>query len=126
MIPCGAVEKGGDPHGRIIHDYSYAPKNDFSINDALLDNSVQYISFVERARSLAKVNWYWAIDLKNGYRQLPVHPSDWATQVYSLGPDEHYIDVCMPFGKANSSKIFCFWVQNWCRAFRYHYQKRVN
>ena len=32
----------------------------------------------------------------------------------------------MPFGKANSSKIFCFWVQNWCRAFRYHFKKRVH
>ena len=76
MIHCGAVAKGSDPQGRIIHDHSYAPKNDFSINDALLDNSVQYISFVERARALASVNWYRAIDLKNGYRQLPVHHSD--------------------------------------------------
>ena len=56
VIPCGAVAKGNDPHGRFIHDYSYTPKNDFSINDALLDNSVQYISFVERARALALVN----------------------------------------------------------------------
>ena len=56
VIPCGDVAKGNDPHGRIIHDYIYAPKNDFSINDALLDNSVQYISFVERARALASVN----------------------------------------------------------------------
>ena len=31
----------------------------------------------------------------------------------------------MPFGKANSSKIFCFWVTNWCAAFRYHFNKRV-
>ena len=31
----------------------------------------------------------------------------------------------MPFGKANSSKVFCFWVTNWCRAFRFHFQKRV-
>ena len=53
-----AVEKGGDPYGRIIHDYSYAPENDISINDALVDNSVQYISFVERARALSAVNWY--------------------------------------------------------------------
>jgi len=32
----------------------------------------------------------------------------------------------MPFGKSNSSKIFCFWVQNWCKAFRHHFQKLVN
>ena len=55
VIPCGAVTKGSDPHGRIIHDYSYAPKNDFSINHAF-NNSFQYISFVERAHALASVN----------------------------------------------------------------------
>ena len=38
---------------------------------------------------------------------------------------EHYIDICMPFGKANSSKVFCFWVSNWCRAFRIHFERRV-
>ena len=32
----------------------------------------------------------------------------------------------MPFGKAISSKIFCFWVTNWCAAFRYHFRKRVS
>ena len=32
----------------------------------------------------------------------------------------------MPFGKSNSSKIFCFWVQNWCKAFRHDFQKLVN
>ena len=87
---------------------------------------MSYISFVERARALASVNWYFAVDLENGYRQLPVHPSDWATQVYSLGPNEYYIDICMPFGKANSSKVFCFWVSNWCRAFRIHFERRVS
>ena len=32
----------------------------------------------------------------------------------------------MPFGKANSSEIFCFWVRNQCRAFRPHFEKRVD
>ena len=125
VIPCGAVPKGDDPHGRIIHDYSYAPPNTESLNSCLLNTSVTYISFIERARKLAPFNWYFAVDLENGYRQLPVHPSDWHTQVYSLAQDEYYIDICMPFGKSNSSKIFCFWVQNWCKAFRHHFQKRV-
>ena len=47
--------------------------------------------------------------MKNGYRQLGVHPSEWYTQVYSLGKNEFYIDLNMPFGKANSSKVFCRW-----------------
>ena len=103
VVPCGAVPKGTDPHGRIIHDYSFAPENTRSLNESLLENSVQYITFKQRVAALSKYAWYFAVDLKNGYRQFPVHPTDWHTQVYSLGQNEHYIDVCMPFGKANSS-----------------------
>ena len=65
--------------------------------------------FQERARLLSQVFWYFKMDLENGYRQVPVAPIDWHTQVYSLGPAEYYIDLAMPFGKANSSKHFCAW-----------------
>ena len=106
LTPCGAVRKGDNPHGRIVHNYSHE-FDGVSLNDALLDNSVTYISFKERVHLLAQVSWYFKMDLKNGYRQLPVHPSEWHTQVYSLGPSEFYIDLAMPFGKANSSKKFC-------------------
>ena len=105
-IPCGAVPKGDDRHGRIIHDYSYAVR-DGLINSALLEISVRYIAFKERVKTLSKISKYISADLKAGYRQLPLNPDDWHTQVYSLGPQEYYIDLCMPFGKANSSKIFC-------------------
>lgn len=74
-IPCGAVPKGDDPHGRIIHNYSHE-FDGRSINDALLDNSVHYISFKERVELLQHVKWYIKLDLKDGYRQLPVHPSE--------------------------------------------------
>ena len=77
------------------------------MNSALIHTSVEYISFVDRARVLSKVSWFVKVDMKNGYRQLGVHPSEWFTQVYSLKPDEFYIDLNMPFGKANSSKVFC-------------------
>ena len=66
---------------------------------------MEYITFKERVAILATVSWYVVVDLKAGYRQLPVTPADWNTQVYSLGPKENYIDICMPFGKSNSSKI---------------------
>ena len=105
--PCGAVPKNDDPLGRIIHDFSFPSKTKESINSALINTSVKYISFVERARQLSKVDWYIKVDLKNGYRQLGVHPSEWHTQVYTLGDKEYFIDLNMPFGKANSSKIFC-------------------
>ena len=106
ITPCGAVTKGDDPHGRIIHNYSYE-FDGISLNSVLVDNSVQYISFKARVELMAQVSWYFKVDLKNGYRQVPVNPKDWHTQVYSLGPNEYYIDIAMPFGKANSSKLFC-------------------
>ena len=104
--PCGAVPKKGDPFGRIIHNYSHE-FNGVSLNGCLIDNSTEYIGFRARVALLDPVNWYIKLDLKDGYRQLAVHPSDWRTQVYTLGVDEHYIDIAMPFGKANSSKLFC-------------------
>ena len=107
-IPCGAVPKGEDPHGRIIHNYSHE-FDGHSINDALLDNTVKYISFKKRVVLLQNVTYYIKLDLKDGYRQLPVHPTEWKTQVYSVDQSEYYIDLAMPFGKANSSKIFCRW-----------------
>ena len=66
VTPCGAVPKGTDPHGRIIHDYSFAPQNSHSLNSSLLENSVHYISFKERVKALSSVSWYFAVDLKNG------------------------------------------------------------
>ena len=90
MVPCGAVPKGGDKFGRIIHNYSYPHKKSLSVNSALTNTSVEYITFKKRVALLAEVDWYIKADLKNGYRQLPVHPADWHTQVYSLGPEELY------------------------------------
>ena len=125
-IPCGAVPKNNDPAGRIIHNYSYPTAKAGSVNSALINTSVAYISFKERVTLLEKVDWFIKADLKNGYRQLPVHPSDWYTQIYSLGPNEHYIDINMPFGKANSSKIFCTWTTAWCTSFQNHFQNHYS
>ena len=122
-IPCGAVPKNNDPAGRIIHNYSYPSAKAGSVNAALINTSVAYITFRERVALLDNVDWFIKADLKNGYRQLPVHPSDWHTQVYSLGPKEHYIDLNMPFGKANSSKIFCTWTTAWRISFQKHFEK---
>ena len=75
-IPSGSVAKGTDPHGRIIHDYSFAPDGKNSINSSLVENSVQYVSFRDRVAALSLVSWYVAVDLKSGYRQLPLSPTD--------------------------------------------------
>ena len=59
-----------------MHDYSYAGFDGMSINDALLENSVEYIAFKDRVEALSKVSWYIAVDLKAGYRQLPLSPAE--------------------------------------------------
>lgn len=126
VIPCGAVPKNDDPFGRIIHNYSHPDKFSGSINSALTNTSVKYNTFKERVSCLSRVDWFVKVDLKNGYRQLPVHPSDWHTQIYSLGPNEFYIDITMPFGKANSSRIFCRWTSAWCKSFKFHFQNHYS
>ena len=75
ITPCGAVPKGDDPYGRIIHNYSHE-FDGISLNSVLVDNSVKYISFKDRVELLAQVSWYFKVDLKNGYRQVPVNPAD--------------------------------------------------
>ena len=123
--PCGAVPKKEDPYGRIIHNYSHK-FDGMSLNDCLLDNSVQYISFKERVELLDSAVYYVKLDLKDGYRQLAVHPSEWRTQVYTLGVDEHYIDIAMPFGKSNSSKLFCRWSALWFKSCIVRFNQKYN
>ena len=79
VVPCGAVPKNGEKNARIIHNYSHLHKNALSVNSALTNTSVEYITFKKRVALLAEVDWYIKADLKNGYRQLPVHPSNWYT-----------------------------------------------
>ena len=64
IIPCGAVPKNNDPWGRIIHNFSYPNKSVNSINSALIDTSVEYISFIKTVSLLAQVDWYLKVDLK--------------------------------------------------------------
>ena len=54
-IPCNATEKGGDPRGRIIHDYGYFPKGSYSVNAAHSSTTVKYISVRERVELLQDV-----------------------------------------------------------------------
>ena len=49
--PCGAVPKKDDPYGRIIHNYSHKIDG-ISLNDCLVDNSTEYISFKGRVELL--------------------------------------------------------------------------
>ena len=54
-IPCGAVEKDGDPVGRIVHDYGHYKRGSYSINAAHSSTSVEYLTFIQRAQILNNI-----------------------------------------------------------------------
>ena len=54
-IPSSAVTKGGDPLGRIVHDYGYYKRGSYSINAAHSNTSVTYIKTQERILLLEHV-----------------------------------------------------------------------
>ena len=56
VIPCGVVPKIDDPVGRIIHNYSHLDKLSNSINSALTNTSVEYITLKESVARLSRVD----------------------------------------------------------------------
>ena len=54
-IPCSAVEKDGDPIGRVVHDYGFYQRGSYSINAAHSNTSVRYDSIRRRVLVLDKV-----------------------------------------------------------------------
>ena len=55
-IPSGAVIKGTNPYGRIVHDYGFFKKGSYSINSAHSDTSCKYLKTKERIQLLEHVN----------------------------------------------------------------------
>ena len=53
-IPCGAVAKGDDPMGRIVHDYGYYHTNSYSVNATHSCTSVKYLSSKEVAKNIGQ------------------------------------------------------------------------
>ena len=71
-----AVPRNQDSIGRIIHDYSIPSAIKGSVSSDFINTSVQYISFVEMAQKLSKVDCFIKVDMKNGDQQLGVHSSE--------------------------------------------------
>ena len=55
IIPSGAVPKESDPHGLIIHDYSFSYEGESLLTISPLENSVAYISFLDRAKIISRI-----------------------------------------------------------------------
>ena len=108
ISPLGAVPKKNLGEFRLIHHLSF-PKGS-SVNDGILpeDSSVSY-STIKDAINFLKLtgrNCYLAkTDIKNAFRIIPVHPSDY----HLLGicwKGKYYYDRCLPMGCSSSCKIF--------------------
>ena len=54
-IPCGAVEKNGDPLGRIVNDYGFYVRGSYSVNAAHSCTRVKYNTTYEVASILKNV-----------------------------------------------------------------------
>ena len=93
------MRKGIDQYGRIVHHYSFVGDGVNSKNTALLNNSSR-VRFIARKDEITGTGaMIRGGNLKNGYWQLAVHPSDWFSQVYSLAKNEHYIDYACLLAK---------------------------
>ena len=122
-IPCSAVEKGGDPLGRIVHDYGYHSRGSYLINAAHSSTRITYTSFKETVKIMDGVIYLIKADLKSGFRQFGTHPVDWRFQIYCNGPNEHYIDIACPFGRTNSPLEFCPCVELFTKSITIRYDE---
>ena len=62
-IPCSATAKGGDPLGRIVHDYGYHPRGSYSVNATHSCTSVRFLTLKEIVNILDEVSWFIKADL---------------------------------------------------------------
>ncbi len=86
------------PHGSSVNDG--IDKHEFHISFDTLKYAVRWIRFIGKGALLTKV------DIKDAYRNLPVHPLDQLLQgiVYN---NQLYFDKALAFGSRSSCGIFC-------------------
>ena len=107
--PLGLVPKSHQTNQwRLIHDLS-SPK-DYSVNDGIPQElcSLRYASVdqaVSIIQNLGRDTQLIKLDIKDAYRIVPVHPSDY----HLLGIEwrgNTYLDRALPFGLRSAPKIF--------------------
>ena len=104
----GAVPKSTPGKYRLIVDLSYPI--DHSVNTGIAEGScsLKYVSVEEAAEAVMKLGrgaMLAKVDIRNAYRNIPVHPDD----RWLLGmswKDDSYIDTVLPFGLRSAPKIF--------------------
>ena len=108
VSPLGLVPKSTPGQFRLITHLSYPAET--SVNHGFLpqDCSVKYESFDRAAEIVSQIGqgaWCAKTDVKDAFRIIPVHPSDFPLLVTKhLG--QYYVDKCLPFGLSRSCQIF--------------------
>jgi hypothetical protein len=98
---------------RIIHDFSWPPKE--SVNAHIRGElcSVKYVTVEDAARMIKKAGkgaLMCKLDLADAYKNIRVRKEDWhylgTTWKNKLGDVEYYIDTVLPFGLRFSATQF--------------------
>jgi len=108
VSPLGLVPKKQKGEFRMIHHLSYPEGG--SINDFIDPklSSVQYTSFdaaITFIQKLGRNCKLFKMDLKNAFRNLPIHPSDFHLLGFSFN-GKFYFDKALVFGASISCAIF--------------------
>lgn len=108
ISPIGVVPKKAAGQFRMIQHLSYPhgksvnegiPKEMCSVHYATVDDAVHLIKKLGKGCVMAKT------DIRNAFRIIPVHPSDYNLLVFHWR-DKWYVDRCLPMGCSTSCKLF--------------------
>lgn len=108
VSPLGVIPKKTPGEFRLIHHLSY-PRGS-SVNDGISPefSSVRYATITDAIRHIRAAGtgcFLSKTDIKNAFRIIPVHPSDYNL----LGIQwrgQYYFDKCMPMGCSSSCRTF--------------------
>lgn len=108
VSPLGVVPKKEPGHYRLIHDLSF-PKNN-SVNSHI-DPSFSTVHYelldvcVEKVRALGSGCFIAKADLKDAFRIIPIHPSNYRLLGFTWN-SAYYYDCMLPMGCSVSCAIF--------------------
>lgn len=98
-MPLGVIEKKESTKVRIIHDLSY-PYNENSINSSIpkCHTKVSYSTVSDAITAILnckKDSFMAKSDLKEAYRQIPLHPSQYSLTGFCWN-NNYYFDKVLP------------------------------
>ncbi len=107
--PFGVIPKKNKP-GKFRLILNLSAPDGASVNDGICKElaTLSYVSLDEVAETAAKLGrgtWMAKMDIKQAYRQVPVHPQD-RPLLGMLWNDKVYVDTTLPFGLRSAPLLF--------------------